>query len=171
MKKELELKLVELHPQIFRDYGGDMTQTCMHWGLMCGDGWYFLIHNLCKKLDEISSKTGVIIIADQVKEKFGGLRFYYHIENLDVTVIDKFSKWFQEFMCNRRWGIQYNNIISFKNKYIFKSVKEKIRAVVNDAESRSYEICESCGSYGTYRRGNWVRVLCDKCEKKKDKLK
>jgi hypothetical protein len=77
MKKELELKLFEKYPTILRDYGGDKTQTCMHWGMECGDGWYDLLDSLLEKLDYMSNHSGVQVIADQIKEKFGTLCFYY----------------------------------------------------------------------------------------------
>lgn len=78
MTKELELQLVEKYPKILQDYGGDMKKTCMHWGMECGDGWYDLLDGLLAKLDYISTASGVQVIADQIKEKFGTLRFYYH---------------------------------------------------------------------------------------------
>jgi hypothetical protein len=77
MNKELELKLVEKYPNILFDYGGDMKKTCMHWGMECGDGWYDLLNDLLEKLDYISKHSGVQVVADQIKEKFGTLRFYY----------------------------------------------------------------------------------------------
>lgn len=77
MKKELELKLVEKYPTILMDYGGDKRHTCMHWGMECGDGWYNLLDELLEKLDYISKNTGTQVVADQIKEKFGTLRFYY----------------------------------------------------------------------------------------------
>ena len=77
MKKELELKLVEKYPKILCDYGGDMQKTCMHWGMECGDGWYDLLNDLLEKLDYISKHSGVQVVADQIKAKFGTLRFYY----------------------------------------------------------------------------------------------
>jgi len=77
MNKELEIKLVEKYPIILRDYGGDMKKTCMHWGMECGDGWYDLLNELLAKLDYISNHSGVQVVADQIKEKFGTLRFYY----------------------------------------------------------------------------------------------
>jgi hypothetical protein len=77
MTKELELKLVEKYPQILRDYSGNETKTCMHWGMECGDGWYDLLNDLLEKLDYLSNHSGVQVVADQIKEKFGTLRFYY----------------------------------------------------------------------------------------------
>ena len=61
--------LVEKYPNIFKNYGGDITKTCMGWGLTCGKGWFLLINELCSKLSEHA-------VAEQVKEKLGGLRFY-----------------------------------------------------------------------------------------------
>ena len=49
----------------------------MAWGIACGDGWYWLIDNLCENLQFQTDKNGdPQIVAAQVKEKFGGLRFY-----------------------------------------------------------------------------------------------
>jgi hypothetical protein len=77
MTKELELKLVEKYPQILCDYNGDVMKTCMHWGMECDDGWYDLLNGLLEKLDYLSKHSGVQVVADQIKEKFGTLRFYY----------------------------------------------------------------------------------------------
>ena len=70
MKYENELKLVEKYPNLYKDYNGDMRYTCMVWGFSCGNGWYDLIDRLSRKLEPLG------IVASQVKEKFGGLRFY-----------------------------------------------------------------------------------------------
>jgi len=90
MKKELELQLVERYPKIFAEYGGDMRETCMHWGMDCGDGWYDIIHHLCKYLQFQTDKNGwPQIVAAQVKEKFGGLRFYVNSgTDQQHTIID-----------------------------------------------------------------------------------
>lgn len=74
MKKELQLKLVSDFPQIFQDFRGDPTKTCMAWGLEVGDGWHDLIRRLCE--DVMTMNPPETFKALQVKEKFGGLRFY-----------------------------------------------------------------------------------------------
>jgi hypothetical protein len=43
----------------------------MCFGFECGDGWYSIIDNLCQQLVRLGGCEAV-----QVKEKFGGLRFY-----------------------------------------------------------------------------------------------
>jgi hypothetical protein len=44
----------------------------MCWGFDCGDGWFDLIDQLSADLAPLG------VVATQVKEKYGGLRFYYH---------------------------------------------------------------------------------------------
>ena len=81
MKKELQDKLFNTYPDIFRDKDKSCQETCMCWGISTGDGWYAILDDLCKNLTMIKEKYDVATIADQVKEKYGTLRFYFHTEN------------------------------------------------------------------------------------------
>jgi len=97
MNEELDKILCEKYPKIFRDRNKRMQETCMCWGFSHGDGWYNIIETACRNIqnhtdwkrkqepyasmsneefDEIHQS-----IAAQVKEKFGGLRFY--VDNAD----------------------------------------------------------------------------------------
>ena len=81
MKDELQKEIMKNYPKIFRDKDEDMTRTCMCWGLECPDAWAPLIERLCDSLQFHSDHNGAPqVVADQVKEKFGTLRFYYHTE-------------------------------------------------------------------------------------------
>lgn len=71
MKLELQNKLFEKYPDIFKLRSLPLDQSCMCFGIECGDGWYGIIDWLCSQL----SKEGNVQ-AIQVKEKYGGLRFY-----------------------------------------------------------------------------------------------
>jgi len=82
MKKELDEELCKKYPKIFSDRLAPMTETAMCWGFSCDDGWYNIIESLChciqshidwKNRDKETVKQ---VVALQVKEKFGGLRFY-----------------------------------------------------------------------------------------------
>jgi len=70
MKDELDKILVKEFPNLYRDRHGKMQDTCMCWGFECGDGWFEIIKELSAKLEPLD------VVALQVKEKFGGLRFY-----------------------------------------------------------------------------------------------
>lgn len=83
MKEELDKQLCERYPEIFANRYKDMQVTAMCWGFECGNGWYNIINSLCNNIQshiDWKAKQGVVVeqvVADQVKEKFGTLHFYY----------------------------------------------------------------------------------------------
>jgi len=77
MEKKLQNKLYKSYPKIFRQKDLPMSQTAMCWGISCGPGWFWLINQLCSALQfDIDKNNEPQIEAVQVKEKYGGLRFY-----------------------------------------------------------------------------------------------
>jgi hypothetical protein len=90
MKDELDRILCEKYPLIFADRNKSMMETCMCWGFEHGDGWYPIIDSLCANIQHhidwnnknfekgyTQYKQVPQVVATQVKEKFGTLRFYY----------------------------------------------------------------------------------------------
>ena len=83
MNQELTNTLFERYPKIFSNRNGDLKESLMFFGFECRDGWFDLIDSLCRNIqnyiDWTNRKSVVVqqIVAIQVKEKFGGLRFYY----------------------------------------------------------------------------------------------
>jgi hypothetical protein len=77
MRDDLDEALVRDFPNLYRMRHGDMRDTCMCWGFP-GDGWEPLIRRLSEKLEAeiLKQEDTSLFYADQVKEKFGGLRFY-----------------------------------------------------------------------------------------------
>jgi hypothetical protein len=77
MKTELQNKLFDKYPKIFaqKDLGIDT-----------GDGWYNILDTLCGQIQnhlkhnlrKDQDPAGLNVEAVQVKQKFGGLRFYYN---------------------------------------------------------------------------------------------
>ena len=88
MKQELDELLCQRYPKIFVNRHGDPKQTLMCWGFECGDGWYNIISQLCANIqhhvdwaqeqkEKYERGEGCSqVVAVQVKEKFGTLRFY-----------------------------------------------------------------------------------------------
>ena len=68
--------LLKKHPKIFSDADKPPTESLMCFGFECGDGWVGIIDKLCQRLQRLSDESGFQVTAFQVKEKFGGLRFY-----------------------------------------------------------------------------------------------
>lgn len=75
MRAELQRKLKDAYPQIFRQlHNSTPMRSLMAFGIECNDGWYDLIDRLCA--DIMAMNPPEDFEAHQIKEKFGGLRFY-----------------------------------------------------------------------------------------------
>ena len=103
MNEKLQSDLVKAYPKIFKDVGGDPKVTCMADGIQCNDGWYDLLDTLChtmqrwcdgentRYITETDKYEFVVegdpeyvqVVASQVKEKLGELRFY--VDGGDAT--------------------------------------------------------------------------------------
>lgn len=90
MNKENTEKLYKKYPEFFK-YKDDMKQSLMCFGFACNDGWFKLIDKLCHDIkkwfiteydgQDYNGKIYRHVIPSyfyiqQVKEKYGSLRFY-----------------------------------------------------------------------------------------------
>jgi len=82
MSPEKEKKLVDKHPEILKNLKY----------IDCSDGWYDILDVLCSNIQQhvkyisvgldTEEQESVQFTAEQIKEKFGGLRFYgYNSDN------------------------------------------------------------------------------------------
>lgn len=86
MKSELELQLAKdfsfmIATNVFYgDFCFDLDEKSVYgFPCECHDGWYQIIHDLCEELEDYYMKNNADpfdIYVVQIKEKFGGLRFY-----------------------------------------------------------------------------------------------
>lgn len=97
MKKELQEKLFKAGPNLYKNKDKSPQETCMCWGITCGDGWFDILMELTLKLEPLvveqineNPESPSQPLVRQVKEKFGGLRFYMDWET------DKMSKYIKE---------------------------------------------------------------------------
>lgn len=83
MSPEKSKILTDKYPKIFpppTEEGGESLDY--YFGFECGDGWFDLIDLLCKNIQHQidwtpeDKKEGRQVVAAQIKEKFGTLRFY-----------------------------------------------------------------------------------------------
>lgn len=83
MKQEFDEMLCAKYPKLMANRHKTMQETCMYWGFECGDGWFNILNqlmgNIQHHIDSKNKKEEVVpqVVLDQVKEKFGTLRFYY----------------------------------------------------------------------------------------------
>jgi len=77
MNAELSKKLLDDFPMLFRN----RHETALSRGFECGDGWFDLIHQLCRDIEAVAREGGVGPDSidwpqcRQIKEKMGSLRF------------------------------------------------------------------------------------------------
>lgn len=105
MKPELEHKLIEKYPDLFKNRNKSPKESLMCFGCEHGDGWFTILKNLCGYIENIKeSRTlglklrdefkteenhGFMefgcpnIIFDQIKEKYGTLRVYWHFDEIE----------------------------------------------------------------------------------------
>ena len=147
MHSEKQETLVSRYPEIFRDYNGDPQRTCMAWGIECGDGWFDLIDTICKAIQNQTEHVNRLwpnlkfgVVAAQVKEKYGTLRFYnefIYADGLEEHDRDRLEKYIT----------QVNGMVSF-------------------AEFMSGRICEVYGQKGSLDGSSFPRCRCKECENK-----
>lgn len=70
MDQRLDQALCTAFPKLYQNRYGHINDTCMAWGFTCNNGWFLILWELSEQLEEMGC------VATQVKEKFGGLRFY-----------------------------------------------------------------------------------------------
>jgi len=102
MKQELDALLCEKYPKMMVNRNKSMMETTMYWGFECGNGWFNILDQLMGNIQhhiywkerqrevairfnskaasgemrEVPEEISQVTV-DQVKEKFGTLRFYY----------------------------------------------------------------------------------------------
>lgn len=161
MKDELEEKLAEDFPFMAQKPTaveqkadkGRIYNLFGAFGCECGDGWYGLLHSLCAEITELYEKYNqpLDIEMDQVKEKYGTLRFYYHHNGEDrgVSAVDFPG-------------------VSLRFTAKDSELHRKTAEIVRKWEKKSAEVCEKCGKTGVLRQDlAWILTLCDDCYNKK----
>lgn len=133
MNEALERQLQESFPFMSSE---DSKNVYKGWGCDCADGWFSLIRDMCQEITDRYAKDSipVDIVVLQVKEKYGGLRFYYSFAGVSEKSVEK------------------------------EALKQDIAQIVYDYEQKSETICEECGASGIIRTDLcWIQTLCDSC--------
>lgn len=77
MRAELDQLLSQRYPLIFTNRHCSIDDSCMARGFECGDGWFDILDALCERAQFLIDHNPIPqMVARQVKEKMGTLRFY-----------------------------------------------------------------------------------------------
>ena len=123
MSPENGLKLTSIYPELFSNLHCSVPFALFYFE--CHDGWFELLKECITKIKEVCERDKLNIKVDQIKEKYGTLRFY----------VSEYT--------------------------------DAINDIVDEAERKSSETCEMCGSLGEIRKLPWITTLCDVCMDKR----
>lgn len=154
MKAELEYLLETRYPFMARneETANQFKNMYQQFGCEIDNGWYSLLNSLCEEIMQVYNKHACQpdIIVDQVKEKFGSLRFYYHFYGRPVQIH------------------AFDAIGDFSSRLypVDNEIHREIATIVRKWENESLTICEKCGTRAILRTELiWICVLCDNCLK------
>lgn len=111
MSPEKTVKLLEVFPKLFpKEYLDSPIKSGMYFGFQCGDGWYNLIYVLCASIqrtvdNRLDPKSFVYDSeyhqprVQQVKEKFGSLRFYVDAASDEIRELIGAAQSFSWHIC------------------------------------------------------------------------
>lgn len=93
MKTSLENRILVRCPIIYQGRHLGPKHNLMCFGFECGDGWFQIVYDLSVSIETFAAQlkadgvsTELLPCVSQVKEKFGGLRFY--VDNLYQNMAD-----------------------------------------------------------------------------------
>lgn len=176
MKQELEEQLFKKYPKIFGGRDKDLQENLMGFGFECGDGWAWLIDNLCASIQWH---------LDQIEESNKRTLKYNEILELtktgDFSKFDEYFKGFAPgFLKDKRRTILNESPRELQNadpvialqvkekfgglRFYVGSAPEYVHNIISFAESLSYHICELCGSTKDIgMTQGWLKTVCKSC--------
>jgi len=167
MREELDKKLVEKYPLLYRDRYAPMTETAMCWGFCCGEGWFNIIDTL-----------SALLCSDynQAKESYESIKEYY--ENGGKWPWNNGKVITPEEVEERRLKMveaekMVPTVVQVKEKfgslrfYINGGTEEHYN-YIRFAEHLSARTCETCGAPGKMRGQGWYYTACDEHTDKDD---
>lgn len=157
MSPELDKKLCETYPLIFKDRRGDMRQTAMCWGFEVGDGWYSLIDTLCALIYRPYEQ------ACEDYRYLRGVEEYPGGKVVSAVAVERARQAMEDAAKAIPVAVQVKEKFGTLRFYVrgVHSRSEAIRNYIEFAEYFSSRICEVCGAPGKLRGGGWVQTLCD----------
>ena len=155
---------MERFPILFQNKDKSMRKTCMCCGIEVPIGWYHILEQLCTILEfynmEFTKNYGIAIIADQVKEKFGTLRFYYTIRDVNKDGISEELMDCEDRVPDgekkRRIAVDYLEMLADQ--------------IISEADNMTENTCARCGTpldkNNKVVTQGWISYICGECDGK-----
>lgn len=150
------------HPYMFAGdlvgYKKDPREDQLHYAIAIEPGWLDIIERLCADIDaavpaDLKRDDGRGFHIQQIKEKFGTLRFYWDVdvgphEPIHVDLL---------------FGSGEHASFRSRETHEVEPWRAQVRGLITEAERRSAMICFYCGGPGQLRkdRSGWITTCCD----------
>lgn len=175
MRKELDNLLCTRYPKIFKNRNNTIQNSAMAWGFGCGDGWFVLIDQLARCIEQHvmwqRQERARALLYNRRLKKAIKLNDYQILINPKL----KNHQYHIEDCKQRLYTQEYQEVPELVKWVVCDQVKEKFGTLrfyyhggdactdgmVQLAEMMSATICEQCGNLGKQTTGNYVRTLCD----------
>jgi hypothetical protein len=166
MKSELQKKLFDKYPKLFRQKNLSCKETCMCWGIETPDSWYNILDCLCWKI-----QTRIDHPPSHVKKTIFGKLFGWLFKLIGLRM--------------QTYDICYKLVKEEIPQIEFTQVKEKFGTLrcytrgyldwaeecISMAEALTSTVCAICGSTKNVKStSGWVAYLCEDCMKKENRI-
>ena len=140
MREELEKELRRIAPQFLAEMDLNEMQSCMARGIECYDGWFEPLKRFCENVEALNKESpDKVIVAKQIKTKFGDIRVYWGIEDKNKPLLE-------------REPVQDDSLEHIMNEEVI------------NLENECRNTCEICGSKGVKKE--YYTYICKKCKEK-----
>jgi len=166
MSPELEHKLIERYPDLFKGRHKSVQESLMCFGCEFSDGWYKIFDDLCDYLTRCSKNEKLVklkselvtkenhgymyvkcpgISFTQVKEKYGTMRVYWMGDGIDNW--DEFKEKIDP---------------SVDTDDMFSDYYDRVENAIDYVSFLSGKTCEECGEPGKVYTNGWYVARCKK---------
>lgn len=165
MNIELENKLIIKYPTLFKNRTKSPRESLMCFGCEHGDGWYSILDNLCGYINNVAESRSFVlklkdefktkenhgyyslscpnVIFDQIKEKYGTLRVYWHFDEIER---------YEELKTQLE---NPDSLDGYIGKY-----SDIVENAIEFSEYLSSITCEKTGKPGKLYNNGWCVTLC-----------
>lgn len=167
MSPNLESKLLENYPILFRDRYKSPQETCMCWGVEFDNGWYKIFDDLCAYLACLSKNKMFLKLKNELKTEENKGYLYVDYPSITFTQVkEKYGTmrvyWMGNGIDNYDEIVQQLNEPNDMEKHI-KRFYDKVDHAIDYTEFLSSRICEECACQGKTYTNGWYMTRCKKC--------
>jgi len=91
--------LIKQYPEFFIETALSVNESCMAFGVECGEGWCRILEALCLKLKMLLQENNEplsVFRFTQIKEKYGTLYIYYKLNYINIPATTKIDNLIQK---------------------------------------------------------------------------